>query len=164
MQTQHFPQERWQRSIRIHGLKYQKTDIFSEIISSLRPRHRPPYKGKNYECLVAKERTDIAWKENYSQGNLLKLNRDQLRWVVGLLTGHCHLKGHLFKLGLTDDPTCERCMQEDESATHILCDCETIAHLRFCHLGQFFTEPSDFYDAPIFRVLHFIRSVELIWG
>jgi hypothetical protein len=26
----------------------------------------------------------------------LKLNRDQLRWVVGLLTGHCHLKGHLF--------------------------------------------------------------------
>jgi hypothetical protein len=32
--------------------------------------------------------------------NLLKLNRDQLRWVVGLLTGHCHLKGHLFKLGL----------------------------------------------------------------
>jgi hypothetical protein len=24
--------------------------------------------------------------------DLLKLNRDQLRWVVGLLTGHCHLK------------------------------------------------------------------------
>jgi hypothetical protein len=74
-----------------------------------------------------------------------------LRWVVGLLTGHCHLKEHLFKLGLTDDPTCERCLQEDESATHILCDCETIAHLRFRHLGQFFMEPSDFYDAPIFK-------------
>jgi hypothetical protein len=37
---------------------------------------------------------------------LLKLNRDQLKWVVGLLTGHCHLKGHLFKSGLTDDPIC----------------------------------------------------------
>jgi hypothetical protein len=23
--------------------------------------------------------------------DLLKLNRDQLRWVIGLLTGHCHL-------------------------------------------------------------------------
>jgi hypothetical protein len=45
--------------------------------------------------------------------NLLKLNRDQLRWVVGLLTGHCHLKAHLFKLGLTDDPICERCLEED---------------------------------------------------
>jgi hypothetical protein len=45
--------------------------------------------------------------------DLLKLNRDQLRRVVGLFTGHCHLKGHLFKLGLTDDPTCERCLGDD---------------------------------------------------
>jgi hypothetical protein len=52
--------------------------------------------------------------------DLLKLNRDQLRWMVGLFTGHCHLKGHLFKLGLTAEPTCERCLEEDESATHIL--------------------------------------------
>jgi hypothetical protein len=96
--------------------------------------------------------------------DLLKLNRDQLRWVVGLLTWHCHLKGHLFKLGLTDGPTCERCLQEDESATHILCDCEAIARLRFRHLGQFFMEPSDFYYAPINKVLHFMWSVGLIKG
>jgi hypothetical protein len=30
---------------------------------------------------------------------LLKLNRNQLQWVVGLLTGHCHLKGYLMKMG-----------------------------------------------------------------
>jgi hypothetical protein len=36
--------------------------------------------------------------------DLLKLNRDQLRWVVGLFIGYCHLKGHLFKPSLTDDP------------------------------------------------------------
>jgi hypothetical protein len=60
--------------------------------------------------------------------DLLKWNRDQLRWMVGLLTGHCHLQGHLFKLGLTDDPTCERCLNEDESATHILCDCEATSY------------------------------------
>jgi hypothetical protein len=24
--------------------------------------------------------------------DLLQLNRDQLRWIVGLFTGHCHLK------------------------------------------------------------------------
>jgi hypothetical protein len=39
-------------------------------------------------------------------------------------------KGTLFKLGLTDDSNCERCPEEDKSATHILCDCEAIAHLR----------------------------------
>jgi hypothetical protein len=59
--------------------------------------------------------------------DLFKLNRDQLRWVVGLFTGHCHLKWHLFQLRLTDDPICEMCLEEDESATHILCDCEAIA-------------------------------------
>jgi hypothetical protein len=59
--------------------------------------------------------------------DLLKLNRDQLRWVLGLFTGHCPLKEHLFKLGLTDDTTCEMCLDEDESATNILCDCEAIA-------------------------------------
>jgi hypothetical protein len=46
----------------------------------------------------------------------------------------------------------------------ILCDCEAIAHLRFRHLGQFFMELSDFYDAPVFKVLHFIRNVGLIKG
>jgi hypothetical protein len=91
--------------------------------------------------------------------DLLKLNRDQLRWVVGLLTGHGHLKGHLFKLGLIDDPNCERCLEEDESATHILCDCEAVAHVRFRHLGLFFMEPSDYYEAPMYKVLYLIRDV-----
>jgi hypothetical protein len=27
-----------------------------------------------------------------------------------------------------DNPTCERCLEEDELATHILCDCEAIAY------------------------------------
>jgi predicted amidophosphoribosyltransferase len=55
----------------------------------------------------------------------------------------------LFKLGLINDPICERCQEEVESATHILCDCEAVAQIRFCHLGQFFMEPSDYYVAPI---------------
>jgi hypothetical protein len=58
--------------------------------------------------------------------DLLRLNRDQLRWAIGLLTGHCHLKGHLFKLGLTADPICEGCLEDDESSIHILCDCEAV--------------------------------------
>jgi hypothetical protein len=56
---------------------------------------------------------------------------DQLKWVGGLFTGHCHLKEHLFKLGLTNYLISERCLEEDESATQVLCDCEAIAHLRF---------------------------------
>jgi hypothetical protein len=90
--------------------------------------------------------------------DLAKLNRDQSRWVVGLFTGHFHP----FKLVLTDDPICKRCLEEDESATHILCDCEAIAYLIFHHMGQFFIEPGDYYDAPINKGLHLIGSVGLI--
>jgi hypothetical protein len=82
--------------------------------------------------------------------------------VVGLLTGNYNLKGHILKLELTDDAICERCLEEDESATHILCDCEALAYLRFRRLGQFFMQPSDYYDAPINKVIHFIRGVGLI--
>jgi hypothetical protein len=67
--------------------------------------------------------------------DLLQLNRDQLRWIEGLFTGHCHLKGHLFKLRLTDGPTCERCLEEDESATHILCDCEAYSSFEISSPG-----------------------------
>jgi hypothetical protein len=64
-------------------------------------------------------------------------------------------------MGLMNDPICERCLEADESATHVLCDCEALAHLRFRHLGQYFMKLSDLYDAPIGKVLHFIRSVGL---
>jgi hypothetical protein len=36
-------------------------------------------------------------------GELLSMNRNQLRIMTGLQMGHCHLKGHLFKLGLVDN-------------------------------------------------------------
>jgi hypothetical protein len=67
-------------------------------------------------------------------------------------------------MGLMKDPICERCLEADESATHVLCVCEALAHLRFRHLGQFFIEHGDFYDVPIGKVLHFIRSVGLTKG
>jgi hypothetical protein len=93
-----------------------------------------------------------------------KLNRNQLQWVTGLLTGHCHLKGHLLKMGLTNNPTCERYLGNDESASHVLCDSEAIAYLRFHHPGHYFMEPGDHQDAPLSKILHFVGSVGLLKG
>jgi hypothetical protein len=68
---------------------------------------------------------------------LLNLNGDQLRRLVRLLTGHCHLKGCLFKLGLVKSPRCERSLETTESATHILYECEAIACLRFRYMDHY---------------------------
>jgi hypothetical protein len=59
---------------------------------------------------------------------------------VGLLTGHCHLKGHLSKMGLQDDPICERCLEADESAAHVLCDCEVSSFFKISTPGAVFHE------------------------
>jgi hypothetical protein len=59
---------------------------------------------------------------------------------VGLCIGYDHLKEQLFMLVLADGPTSEQCLENDESATLILCDCEGMAYLRFRNLGQFFME------------------------
>jgi hypothetical protein len=67
-------------------------------------------------------------------------------------------------MGLTNSPTCERRLEKDESATHILWDCEAIAYLRFRYLGHYCMEPGEYQDAPISEILHFIRSVGLLEG
>ena len=59
------------------------------------------------------------------------------RIMTGLLTGHSHWKKYLFKLQVADSPRCERCKQATEMASHIFCDLETQALLRFRHFSHF---------------------------
>jgi hypothetical protein len=47
--------------------------------------------------------------------------------------------GHLFKLGLTNSPICERCLEKNELA---------VASLRLFHLGHYFVEPGNCHDTP----------------
>jgi hypothetical protein len=68
-------------------------------------------------------------------GGLLNLSGNQLPIMIGLLTGHCHLKEQLCKLGLVKSPECERFKQASETASHVLCDFEALAALRFRHLA-----------------------------
>jgi hypothetical protein len=58
-------------------------------------------------------------------GELITLNRNQIRIMIGLLTEHCHLKGHLLKPGLVNS-LCDRCKQAYETSSHILCDCQAL--------------------------------------
>jgi hypothetical protein len=48
--------------------------------------------------------------------------------------------------------------------THMLCDCEAISYLRFRHLGHYFMETCNYRDAPVSKILQFIRSVGLLEG
>jgi hypothetical protein len=71
-----------------------------------------------------------------------QFEQKQLKIMTGLLTGYCHLKGHLFKPGLVNSPECNRRKQASDTHTRtharILCDCEALAILRFRHPGCHF--------------------------
>jgi hypothetical protein len=45
--------------------------------------------------------------------------------------------------------TCVKFLKKDESAIHILYDCEATAYLRFHHLGQCFMKPGDYQHTEI---------------
>ena len=66
---------------------------------------------------------------------LLSFNRTQSRAVIGLLTGHNTLKRHLHVMGLSNNPTCRKCDNEEETGVHILGECEALASLRHVQSG-----------------------------
>lgn len=61
---------------------------------------------------------------------MLKLNRRNLRVVIGMLTGHCCLLKYLKTFKKEDDDTCIACNREIEDMKHVLLDCSVIRHYR----------------------------------
>jgi len=82
--------------------------------------------------------------------------------MKGLLTGHCHLKGHLFKVELVDSPGCDRCKQAIEKTSHVLCNSEAVAVLRFGQLYHHFSKLDGTANISLSKVPHFVQSVELL--
>jgi Fe2+ transport system protein FeoA len=59
---------------------------------------------------------------NKLTSGLLILSRNQMRLVVGL-TGHCHLRKRLHRLGIyKEEPVCRKSDMREETAHHILLD------------------------------------------
>ena len=66
---------------------------------------------------------------------LLQLGKPHLRLVTGALTGHTPFNKHMCTLGITDSPLCRGCMDEEETAAHVLLECTSVASYRTKHLG-----------------------------
>jgi len=88
----------------------------------------------------------------------VSFNRTQTRVVIGLLTGHNTLSRYLHIMGLCNDPMCRKCVNEEETSVHVLCECEALASLRHAYLGSFFL------DAEVIRELGKGGHLELYQG
>jgi ribonuclease HI len=90
---------------------------------------------------------------------LIELNKKDLRIATGLLTGHCCLNYNLKIMKLSENSTCRYCLREEETSTHILCICESLANSRKTHLGNSLMEPSEIYKQKIRNILNFAKDI-----
>ena len=85
------------------------------------------------------------------------LKREDVRLLVGFLTGHCSVNYHLHKIGLNDTPICRFCLEEDETAEHILCECPALSRSRLRILHKSSLTSGELQVCPTVDILRFIR-------
>ena len=78
---------------------------------------------------------------------LLSLSRDSLRFLVGLLSGH-YFRAHFCRIGLGNTATCRFCLRSDETAIHIVSECDGLAAARLRFWGMAYPSPRDLWELP----------------
>ncbi|XP_015173372.1 PREDICTED: uncharacterized protein LOC107064813 [Polistes dominula] len=94
---------------------------------------------------------------------LINLDRAQLRLVVGLVTGHWHLRKHLTRLGLARDSVCGRCGEGEDTLLHLITQCVGLADVRNDVLGTT-ANNFDLVGSGAARLLRFARESRLPAG
>ena len=93
---------------------------------------------------------------------ILLLNKQEIRHLTGLLTGHCTLRYHLKKMGIADDDRCRFCQECPETAEHVICSCVALMTKRLQHLEEVTVEPSDAAQLQPKRILAFIDATGIL--
>jgi hypothetical protein len=82
-----------------------------------------------------------------------------MRLVEGLLTGHCHLIKRLHRLWIyKEEPVCRKCGMGEETAHHILFECEVLGCIRYSVLGPSVFELETVHQEPTKSLLDLIRK------
>ena len=93
---------------------------------------------------------------------LLELDRRELRATIGVITGNWVVNYHLQKIGLSTDSDCRFCHEADETAEHIVCECDALVNFRLRYLGDRWTEPRELRDIGLERVAPFLKRIGLL--
>jgi len=88
----------------------------------------------------------------------LRLPRQTLRLVIGVLTGHVCLNRHLSIMGLVKDPLYNQCGMAIESASHFLCQCDKYITLRQKVWEKPYLDPADIDHSTVKDLEKFIKK------
>ncbi|KAK9504545.1 hypothetical protein O3M35_010858 [Rhynocoris fuscipes] len=97
-------------------------------------------------------------RSNRFTADLLNLDRQTVRMIVGVLTGYCRLNKYMCHLRITEDDLCRFPSQEEESAAQVLCHCYGLAELRFRIFGEAYPQLVSLTEGALARLRAFIRE------
>ncbi|KAJ8910772.1 hypothetical protein NQ315_008893 [Exocentrus adspersus] len=89
---------------------------------------------------------------------LLNLGRRNLNQMVGILTGHCRLRGHLYLIGIEESPLCSKCGEGEDTPTHFLGQCVAFGRLRHKVVGTGELQREEITGLPWTKILTFVRT------
>lgn len=92
---------------------------------------------------------------------LISLSKPVLRKLVGFATGHSYFRRHLKTIGLAQNSQCERCLEDEETAYHLLCDCPALSQRRRRYMGDSFLNEDSLLRAGIWKIKSFISGINL---
>ena len=126
-----------------------------EIHKYLQRAHKEYWEGLN-TCKQAKELMGGLNKKRAKQ--IIRLPRNKLQLIGGVLTGHCGLDKHLTVINIRNDPLCQLCWEEEETAFHFLGECPAFSALRIRILGVDTLTAREIRNLPISVLWRIIKE------
>ena len=93
--------------------------------------------------------------------DLRRLSRTEVKTLTEVLIGHGNLAYHRHKIGLAESPFCRLCGEDNETSTHVLCNCASIRDKRQILTGNFSIDVAVIQTK---NVAHFLALWHGLWG
>lgn len=106
-------------------LVQSQNDTQNGILSSRHITDMKPYGGTEMQNIVFLPKLNLKWRNKF-----ICIDRDSLRQIISVITGHCCLDKHLFNMKISASPICYRCGLEEETVARFFCICPTDNSLR----------------------------------
>lgn len=94
-------------------------------------------------------------------GYLLNKSRNELRTLIGVITGHCTLNKHLHRMNLAQSATCRHCNDMDETPIHLLTDCPALNIKRKKYLEEHFLNEQQIKDIKLDKIWSYFKTFNL---
>ena len=147
--------------LKLHGpqpiIPISNTAVKADVRKWGAEKHQQAWSNR-LDCRQTKMMIPTIKRSTWGQIN--KLSRKNVKRITQMLTGHCTLQRHLFLMKMEDDPTCENCLEDEETTEHFLTECPAFARERYNTLGKMFLRQADLQHLKIKQILNFIKETK----